>query len=299
MGTPEFGAARRDAVVERRGVVGRHRSLVVCAVVVDEAHPLDGVVGVVELAQDLQDVVGNGPIDYHLADDAPALRVFVETEQVAQFLSRHTATLLVGPPPHPFKHRVADLGNREKTAHTPSGHNLFADDVAWAKGSSSLRRHLAWLALWWDNAGSPDKSGGEFFNSIENLYLCTMNNQGLLALAQLILPSEILSNFEVVRVEEEASLIRIYLDESVKAEYKENPEIESKGFCEAVTIRDFPIRDKGVDLIVRRRKWYDKQNNRYFSDFYDLKAEETRYSKEFAAFLKGVYGDDSYDLPFA
>lgn len=118
-------------------------------------------------------------------------------------------------------------------------------------------------------------------------------------MAQLILPSEILSNFEVVRVEEEASLIRIYLDESVKAEYKENPEIESKGFCEAVTIRDFPIRDKGVDLIVRRRKWYDKQNNRYFSDFYDLKAEETRYSKEFAAFLKGVYGDDSYDLPFA
>ena len=47
-----------------------------------------------------------------------------------------------------------------------------------------------------------------------------MNNQGLLALAQLILPSEILTNFEVVRVEEEASLIRIYLDESVKAEYK-------------------------------------------------------------------------------
>lgn len=150
-----------------------------------------------------------------------------------------------------------------------------------------------------ENKGSPDKSGGKFFNSIENLHLCTMNNQGLLALAQLILPSEILSNFEVVRVEEEASLIRIYLDESVKAEYKENPEIESKGFCEAVTIRDFPIRDKGVDLIVRRRKWYDKQNNRYFSDSYDLKAEETRYSKEFAAFLKGVYGDDSYDLPFA
>lgn len=147
--------------------------------------------------------------------------------------------------------------------------------------------------------GSPDISRGKLFDSIENLYLCAMNNQGLLALAQLILPSEILSNFEVVRVEEEASLISIYLDESVKVDYKENPEIESKGFCEAVTIRDFPIRDKGVDLIVRRRRWYDKQNNRYFSDSYELKAEGTRYSKEFAAFLKGVYGDDSYDLPFA
>ena len=162
-----------------------------------------------------------------------------------------------------------------------------------------LSRQLSCTFLYSTFLGSPDKLGGRRFDSIENLYLCAMNNQGLLALAQLILPSEILSNFEVVRVEEESSLIRIYLDESVKADYKENPEIESKGFCEAVTIRDFPIRDKGVDLIVRRRKWYDKQNNRYFSDSYDLKAEGTRYSKEFAAFLKGVYGDDSYDLPFA
>lgn len=126
-----------------------------------------------------------------------------------------------------------------------------------------------------------------------------MNNQGLLALAELILPSEILFNFEVVRVEEESSLIRIHLDEAVMAEYKDNPKIESKGFCDAVTIRDFPIRDKGVDLIVRRRKWYDKQNNRYFSDAYDQKAEGTSYSKEFATFLKEVYGDDSHDLPFA
>ena len=56
----------------------------------------------------------------------------------------------------------------------------------------------------------------------ENFIPFRHENHGLLALAQLILPSEILSNFEVVRVEE-ASLIRIYLDESVKADYKENP----------------------------------------------------------------------------
>lgn len=145
----------------------------------------------------------------------------------------------------------------------------------------------------------PINQGERFFDCALKQYLCIMNNQGLLSLAQLILPSEILSNFEVVRVDEEASLIRIYLDEVAKAEYKDNPDMESKGFCDAVTIRDFPIRDKGVDLIVRRRRWYDKERNRYFSDTYHLKAEGTRYSKEFAAFLKGVYGDNPYDLPFA
>ena len=44
-------------------------------------------------------------------------------------------------------------------------------------------------------------------------------------MAQLILPSEILSNFEVVRVENTATLIRIYLDESANPEYSENPDI--------------------------------------------------------------------------
>lgn len=126
-----------------------------------------------------------------------------------------------------------------------------------------------------------------------------MKATGLLSLARLILPGEILSNFEVVRVEESSSLIRIYLDEQIKEEYLNNPRVESKGFCDAITIRDFPIRNKGVDLIVRRRRWKDLSNGRSFSDRYDLKAEGTRYSKEFAAFLKGVYGDDPYDLPFA
>ena len=77
--------------------------------------------------------------------------------------------------------------------------------------------------------GSPDKSGGKFFNSIENLHLCTMNNQGLLALAQLILPSEILSNFEVVRVEEEASLSASILMNRLRLNIKRTQRLNPKG----------------------------------------------------------------------
>ena len=89
----------------------------------------------------------------------------------------------------------------------------------------------------------------------ENFISLRHENHGLLALAQLILPSEILSNFEVVRVEEETSLIRIYLDESVKADYKENPLIESKGFCDAVTIRNFQgFREKILEKDEEKEK---------------------------------------------
>ena len=126
-----------------------------------------------------------------------------------------------------------------------------------------------------------------------------MENKGLLALNQLILPSEIILNFEVVKVDEQSDFIRIHLDEIIKESYKSNPNIESKGFCDSVIIRDFPIRDKGVDLIVRRHRWFNKETGCSFSNTYALKAEGTRYSKEFAAFIKEVYGDDSYDLPFA
>ena len=88
---------------------------------------------------------------------------------------------------------------------------------------------------------------------------------------------------------------------SIPQEYKLIHDLfESKGFLNPVTIRDFPLRDKAVDLVVRRRRWINRQTNESFTAPYDeFKAEGVRYSKEFAAFLKEVYGDQTYDLPFA
>ena len=55
----------------------------------------------------------------------------------------------------------------------------------------------------------PTKQGERFHKPKEKLYICTMNIRTLSIGA--VMPSEILSNFEMVRVEEESSLIRIYL----------------------------------------------------------------------------------------
>jgi hypothetical protein len=118
------------------------------------------------------------------------------------------------------------------------------------------------------------------------------DNNLLLEIARLMLPPELIRYFKIVKVESTSSNVIISLDEF------DNPPsscvghtLESKGFLEAVEIRDFPIRDKKVTFKVRRRRWIDKTSGEYVSNRFELVAEGTRHSKEFAAFLKGLLGE--------
>jgi transposase len=91
----------------------------------------------------------------------------------------------------------------------------------------------------------------------------------------------------------------IHLDERMNAEYQANDGYESLGFMEAVSVTDFPIRDHKVVLKLRRRRWKNKQTGESFVEKISVTEKGTRYSKEFAAFLKETYGDIPSDLPYA
>lgn len=103
---------------------------------------------------------------------------------------------------------------------------------------------------------------------------------------------------EVVKIEQSATQIEISLDEIYPASFKDNADIESKGFMEATTITDFPIRDHKLLLHLRRR-WLNRKDGVSFCRPLSLTAEGTCYSKEFAAFLKDTYGEFPSDLPYA
>lgn len=120
-------------------------------------------------------------------------------------------------------------------------------------------------------------------------------------LAQVVLPSEILNYFTVSGVDQTASEIHIHLDERMSAELSNDVHFESKGFMEAVSVTDFPIRDHKVILKIRRRRWTDIRTGKSFSIpiNLDVVCKGTRYSKEFGAFLKETYGDIPGDLPYA
>ena len=67
---------------------------------------------------------------------------------------------------------------------------------------------------------------------------------------------------------------------------KAEAKLVSKGFHQAITMQDFPVRDKACYLIIRRRKWLDEVTGHIVNNKWNLAAKGTRITKELAAFLK-------------
>ena len=112
-----------------------------------------------------------------------------------------------------------------------------------------------------------------------------------LVLAKYVLPSEIFRYFDLVKIEPEGRELHLYLDElnELPAGYNQD-ELESKGFHKESVIKDFPIREKPSFLHVRRRRRLEKSTGKTVSRDWNLVAEGTHYTQDFASFLKGLIG---------
>lgn len=111
-------------------------------------------------------------------------------------------------------------------------------------------------------------------------------------LLQYLLPKEVFDYFDLTEIKEkEENQLHLYLDEKpVKPSEHSDKELIAYGFDEPVWIQDFPIRDKSAYLIVRRKKWKDKKTGKIYSKQWDITAKGSSYSKDFAAFLKELFG---------
>lgn len=89
-----------------------------------------------------------------------------------------------------------------------------------------------------------------------------------------LLPEELFEYFDLVSVKEtNEKELSLYLDEKklVQPEHSNKPLI-SYGFDDPIKVQDFPLRKKSVYLIVRRRKWQDKETGKIYSRSWDLTA---------------------------
>ena len=113
-----------------------------------------------------------------------------------------------------------------------------------------------------------------------------------IALAKLMLPQEISESFDLVKVEEkkedEEKLLHLYLEE-FETPPDRRTDLRPNGFYPEALMGDFPVRDRKVVLHVRRRRWLDPHGESVSTDW-SLICKGTRYSKEFAAFLKEFVG---------
>lgn len=138
-----------------------------------------------------------------------------------------------------------------------------------------------------------------------NYYLCTMIDDSLeiyKAFVSFMLPDGVLDYFDLVEftvdTEEEGvylsnQSIHLYLEERDNRSEEERQSTRPNGFAEEKKILDFPIRDKRAVLHIKRRRWLDADDKSFKVDLQEHAKQEhpgTRYSKEFAIFLKVADG---------
>ena len=116
------------------------------------------------------------------------------------------------------------------------------------------------------------------------------------------LPESILDFFDVVWMETQSldskeskkdivytGRLLIHLDEKDNRT-DEMPDLRPNGFTEPTVLADFPARERRVELHIRRRRWLTPEGKNVILNMYPLVASGTRYSAEFADFLKETLG---------
>lgn len=110
-------------------------------------------------------------------------------------------------------------------------------------------------------------------------------------LIKLLLPPEIFEYFEIIKIGELLNEVHVYLDEQdIKPSEYADQKLVSHGFYEASTLQDFPLRNKAMFLHIRRRRWLIESSRKVVSRDWDAVAKGTRLTKDFATFLKGLFG---------
>lgn len=122
------------------------------------------------------------------------------------------------------------------------------------------------------------------------------------------LPEGLLNYFEPVMAENKTHInpsnkvqlqaLHLHFDEKDNRT-NETKDYKPKGFAEETVFNDFPVRDRKLVLHIRRRRWITPDGKTVYIDICsNMIADGTRFSKEFATFLKKKFGYDASDCTF-
>ena len=108
-----------------------------------------------------------------------------------------------------------------------------------------------------------------------------------LELLKVVLPPVLIDHFDLQRSESKEGVLHLYFEEqSAQPSEFSSMTLVSKGFYDEITVQDFPLRGQFVYLHIRRRRWTNKEDGSIVKRNWELVASGTRYTQDFAAFLK-------------
>jgi hypothetical protein len=106
-------------------------------------------------------------------------------------------------------------------------------------------------------------------------------------LLKLLLPELLITHFDITNHIIEQDTVHLYFQEKKDLPKEEkHRSLTAHGFHKEVTVQDFPLRGKKVFLHIKRRRWLDKTSKEIVQRDWNLVAQGTRMTIEFAAFLK-------------
>ena len=116
-----------------------------------------------------------------------------------------------------------------------------------------------------------------------------MDSSSFLDIIKLLLPEVLINYFELTAHKIEGEELHFYFKEKNEPPKKySSVKLSSKGFYPEATIQDFPIRGKQVYLHITRRRWLNEDTIQVVSRNWNLVAQGTRMTNEFATFLKEI-----------
>ncbi|MFH7019073.1 transposase [Flavobacterium sp. FlaQc-47] len=104
-----------------------------------------------------------------------------------------------------------------------------------------------------------------------------------------LLPEIIIDYFQLTTYKKEGETLHLYIKEiySIPKEYR-GYKLTSNEFFEEITVQDFPIRGHHVYLHITRGRWVNSYTCKVVFKDWNLVADGTRVTQEFASFLKEI-----------
>ena len=109
---------------------------------------------------------------------------------------------------------------------------------------------------------------------------------------RLVAPEEILKFFELIEIKEGSTSNELYFEEKKELipSILSGQDAVLDGFCNSLSLLNFPLKGKPTYLILKRRRWKQKGGGEHYSNDYYFNHPNIKATKEFAAFLKEVHG---------